>query len=209
MGLESATYIDQLVSSNPTGTDPVSQGDDHLRLIKSVLQSQFPNLGNAAVTATADELNNPVSVPPGSVNAFAGATPPAGWLLCDGQEIDRTTYADLYTAIGTAWGAGNGTTTFNVPDMQDAVIGGTGTNLLASTAGADSHAITVNEMPAHGHDLKLTFYSNNANLGTTTPGSDDVPQSYKTPTEVTGAAGGGSAMDMRQKTNYMNYIIKA
>tara|TARA_R110002020_G_scaffold469043_1_gene693766 strand:+ start:611 stop:1630 length:1020 start_codon:yes stop_codon:yes gene_type:complete len=57
MGLESATYISQLVDTNPTASDPVSQGDDHLRLVKSVLQSQFTTLGAAAVTTTAAELN--------------------------------------------------------------------------------------------------------------------------------------------------------
>ena len=57
MGLETATYISQLVPTNPTSSDPVSQGDDHLQLIKSVLQAQFTTLGAAAVTTTAAELN--------------------------------------------------------------------------------------------------------------------------------------------------------
>jgi hypothetical protein len=57
MGLETATYISQLVPTNPTSSDPVSQGDDHLQLIKDVLQKQFTTLGAAAVTTTAAELN--------------------------------------------------------------------------------------------------------------------------------------------------------
>ena len=57
MGLESATYIEDLVSTNPTASDNVSQGDDHLRLIKAVLQSQFTSLGSAAVIRTAGQLN--------------------------------------------------------------------------------------------------------------------------------------------------------
>ena len=57
MGLESATYIEDLVGTNPTGADDKNQGDNHLRLIKDVLQNQFPNLGDAAVTTTAVELN--------------------------------------------------------------------------------------------------------------------------------------------------------
>ena len=57
MALETATYISQLVGTNPTSSDPVSQGDDHLRLIKDVLQAQFTTLGAAAVTTTAAELN--------------------------------------------------------------------------------------------------------------------------------------------------------
>ena len=58
MGLESATYISQLVATNPLATDPISQGDDHLRLIKSVLQAQFSGLsGTTAVTSSGAELN--------------------------------------------------------------------------------------------------------------------------------------------------------
>lgn len=57
MGLESATYISQLVATNPTSSDSKTQGDDHIRLMKAVLQAQFPNLGAAAVTPTAVELN--------------------------------------------------------------------------------------------------------------------------------------------------------
>ena len=57
MGVETATYISELSATNPLGTDPISQGDDQIRLVKSVLQSQFTSLGAAAVTGTAAELN--------------------------------------------------------------------------------------------------------------------------------------------------------
>ena len=57
MGLETATFISQLSATNPLATDPISQGDDHLRLIKDVLQEQFTSLGATAVTTTAGELN--------------------------------------------------------------------------------------------------------------------------------------------------------
>jgi len=57
MGVETATYISQLSATNPLGTDPISQGDDQIRLVKSVLQAQFTSLGAAAVTATAAEVN--------------------------------------------------------------------------------------------------------------------------------------------------------
>ena len=57
MGVETATYISQLSATNPLGTDPISEGDDQIRLVKSVLQAQFTSLGAAAVTGTAAELN--------------------------------------------------------------------------------------------------------------------------------------------------------
>jgi microcystin-dependent protein len=71
-----------------------------------------------------------VLVPPGTVVAYGGATPPAGWLLCNGAAVSRTQYAALFAAIGIAHGSGNGTTTFNVPDYRGrflrGVDGGTG-----------------------------------------------------------------------------------
>lgn len=56
--------------------------------------------------------------PPGSLMAFGGANIPAGWLLCNGTNVSRTAYASLYAAIGTNWGAGDGSTTFNLPDCR-------------------------------------------------------------------------------------------
>ena len=71
MGLEAATYISQLVATNPVGaTDPKAQGDDHIRLIKSTLQNTFPNI-NAAVTVTDEELNQLAGVT-ASVEAMRG-----------------------------------------------------------------------------------------------------------------------------------------
>jgi hypothetical protein len=77
MPLETATYIDDLVDTNPVGTDAKSQGDDHIKLLKTVLQNQFTALGSAAVTVTAAELNSIPSLflPPSVVDiSDAGAT---------------------------------------------------------------------------------------------------------------------------------------
>ena len=63
--------------------------------------------------------------PVGAVVAFAGAQAPAGWLLCDGTAISRTTYASLFAALGTAWGEGDASTTFNLPDMRGRFLRGT------------------------------------------------------------------------------------
>lgn len=57
------------------------------------------------------------AIPAGVVVAFAGATPPTGWLHCDGAAVSRTAYANLFASIGTAWGVGDGSTTFNLPDL--------------------------------------------------------------------------------------------
>src|SRR5579871_585384 len=97
---------------------------------------------------------------PSGVAADAGAAGiPAGWLLCDGSAVSRTTYAALFAAIGINYGGGDGIATFNLPDMRGrTVIGaGHGTGLtartLAQTLGEEAHTLTAAEMPAHTHAL--------------------------------------------------------
>lgn len=76
--------------------------------------------------AELDSETQPRLVPAGAIMDFAMQTPPAGWLLCNGAVVSRTTYAALFAAIGTAWGAGDGSTTFNVPNFAtgDAAVQG-------------------------------------------------------------------------------------
>lgn len=64
-------------------------------------------------------------LPAGTLMAYAGKTVPDGWLLCNGAAVSRTTYARLFKAIGTTWGAGDGSTTFNLPDCTDRFLEGT------------------------------------------------------------------------------------
>jgi microcystin-dependent protein len=68
-----------------------------------------------------------LGLPPGTITAFGGPTPPPGWLPADGSEVSRTQYPDLFVAIGTTYGAGNGTTTFNLPDLRGRVAVDKGT----------------------------------------------------------------------------------
>ena len=70
----------------------------------------------------------------GMIIAFGNETPPDGWLACDGSAVSRTTYADLFEAIGVMWGAGDGSTTFNLPDMRETIPVGTGTRGSGVTA---------------------------------------------------------------------------
>lgn len=71
----------------------------------------------------ADSVNNP-SVSTGTVVPLGGTTVPTGWLECDGSAVSRTTYANLFTAIGTTYGVGDGSTTFNLPDLRGEFIRG-------------------------------------------------------------------------------------
>jgi microcystin-dependent protein len=90
------------------------------------------------------------SGPIGSVIAYAHIVPPAGYLVCDGSEVSRTTYADLFAVIGETFGAGDGSTTFNLPDLGSKYIKGyeLGTNTVSNTGGQSSHD---HEVSGHYH----------------------------------------------------------
>ncbi|WP_312093495.1 phage tail protein [Aminipila sp.] len=76
------------------------------------------------LNATPNKALDKALVPAGCVLWFANSTPPANFLYCNGAAVSRSTYADLFTAIGTKYGSGNGTTTFNLPDLRGAFIRG-------------------------------------------------------------------------------------
>jgi microcystin-dependent protein len=111
--------------------------------------------------STTDLWVNQQLIPAGSVQMFAGSTIPTGWLLCDGRStaISRTTYAALFAAIGTTYGSGDGSTTFNLPDMRSRMpIGaGTGTGLtnrtLGGTGGGETKVINSANLPTHTHTI--------------------------------------------------------
>jgi microcystin-dependent protein len=116
-------------------------------------------------------------IPAGTISAHSAATAPAGWLLCYGQAVSRTTYAGLFAAISTTYGAGNGSTTFNVPDMRGVRpagldnMGGTAAGRLGSATARGAlqggqymhqHTHTYsgsgtsgNDSPDHGHQWPL------------------------------------------------------
>lgn len=94
---------------------------------------------------------------PGEISMYGGMTAPAGWLDCDGIAVSRTTYAALFTAIGTTYGIGDGSTTFNLPDLRGRSPLGAGqgvglTNrMLGEVGGEEAHALTEAENGPHDH----------------------------------------------------------
>lgn len=106
-----------------------------------------------------------VLLPPGIQVPYGGTAAPTGWLLCDGSAVSRSTYSALFTAIGTAYGVGDGSTTFNVPDKRGRAsvgkdnMGGTPANRITAawadsiggTGGEESHTMTETEMVTHVH----------------------------------------------------------
>lgn len=96
----------------------------------------------------------------GQVFAYAGTDTPQGCLPCDGSEVSRFTYSELFNAIGTTYGEGNGVTTFNLPNLEGRVIVGEGTGesgteyALGAAGGEEKHAQTVEELASHKHAVK-------------------------------------------------------
>ena len=163
------------------------------------------------------------SVPSGAIMDYAGSAAPTGWLMCAGQAISRTAYADLYAAIGTTFGTGDGTTTFNLPDLRGRVsagkdnMGGTAASRLTSggsgvvgttlgaSGGGETHTLTTSEMPAHSH----TQRGSNAGSGTGTNYSSTASAGNQINTSMSTAAnGGGGAHNNVQPTIILNKIIK-
>lgn len=106
---------------------------------KADAEADIANIEEGAIVATkAGESEGVVFSPIGMISPFGGSTAPAGWLICDGSAISRTNYAKLFSVIGTAFGSGDGSTTFNLPDLSGKTTMGveTGHALGASENGA-------------------------------------------------------------------------
>ena len=97
----------------------------------------------------------------GTLAEFAASTPPDGWLACDGSAVSRSIYATLFSVIGTAWGPGDGTNTFNLPDLRTRMSLGAGTGFAFASHGGNqattiaqanlpNYALTVTD-PGHTH----------------------------------------------------------
>lgn len=96
-------------------------------------------------------------VPVGVVQAFAGNTLPDGWLACDGSAVSRTTYADLYAVIGDTYGAGDGNTTFNLPNLVDKFIEGSSTSGTEKSAGLPNITGTITSRTSNYSETKIVY----------------------------------------------------
>lgn len=166
MGLETGTYVADLVSTWPLDTDLESQGAAHIRLIKKVLQDTFPAASG-------------IFLPVGTVVPFAGTVVPAHWLFCDGSVRNVADFPLLSAALGTNFGASGGAGTFNLPDLRGRAIfgfdndgtgrltgafaGGLNANAFAGVGGEQGHTLTAAETLAHTHGINFNSQGENVN----------------------------------------------
>jgi len=200
------------ISSNELATD-------------SVITAKIQD--GAVTAAKLDSAAVSVLMPTGTILPYAGTAAPTGYLLCDGSAISRATNSDLFTLIGTTYGVGDGSTTFNIPDLRGRVIagqddmGGTSANTLTDaqadqlggTLGAEDHTLTSAEsgMPAHSH----TVDDVGGVVGTVDglwpygeKGSAGAPSQGTNTTNDANAQDASSAHNNVQPTIILNYIIK-
>ena len=144
-----------------------------------------------------------IGVETGFIVLYGGSTTPEGWLTCDGSAVSRTTYADLYADIGTTFGVGDGSTTFNLPDCAGRSIRG---SALAGTGGVESHSVSESELPAHTHSYRASS-GVAGNFGDGPYLSADMMRSY-TETFNDDNAGSGTAHDNMPPFLVLEYIIK-
>lgn len=161
------------------------------------------------------------TIPVGTVADYAGTSAPSLWLFCYGQNVSRTTYSALFSAISTTYGVGDGSTTFGLPDLRGRVIagkddmGGTSANrltnlsggldgdVLGTSGGSETHTLTTAQLASHTHTWAI---------GTSSTGSSTtVPAGGLNPnvTPNTGSAGSGNAHNNVQPTFILNKIIYA
>ncbi len=152
MAIESATYISDLQPSNPAGSDPVADGDNHIRLIKQALRNTFP-----ALTGPVNLTNNQLAsfVPPGVITMWIGApnSIPPGWALCDGRTVALSN------------GGGN----ITVPDLRNQFIAGAGGAYgVGQQGGAAGRNITTDTQGFHAHTGVTDAQGNHNHTGATT-----------------------------------------
>ena len=184
-------------------------------------KTNWRDLPDTTTPITADRLNNMENgieylfehgvgggdtLPIGIILPFSDDNIPEGYMLCDGSPISRTTYATLFSVIGTTYGVGDGSTTFNIPNLKGRVpVGYDSTDndfdTLGETGGEKAHVLTTAEMPNHAH----TFQFDQTAGSMADVIKTGAQSSYG---KATSAVGGGEAHNNLQPYQVINYIIK-
>jgi microcystin-dependent protein len=149
------------------------------------------------------------TMPVGAISMYGGAAAPTGWLLCDGAAVSRATYAVLFAIIGTAFGVGDGSTTFNLPNFADKFSKGKGADAVGETGGANSVTLAESQIPSHTHrevNSAGSAFAFVAGGGANYDVQAAGPTTSTTP-RTTGATGGGGSHENRPAYLNLNFII--
>ena len=215
--------LEAIRSSNLSPTEPASVFAGMFWFDTTNDELKFRNEANDGwiVMGKFSGNTNTSDTPSGAILQFAGSSAPANWLLCDGALVSRTTYANLFAAISTTYGAGDGSTTFKLPDLRGRVPIGAGQGsglqdrVIAATGGAETHTLTTSELAAHDHNVTVTKRVTDDDATGGSPFSMLVASrnvSTSSETAVDGAetdnTGGGQAHNNMQPFLVLNHIIK-
>jgi microcystin-dependent protein len=204
-------------------TPPVAPADNSLWFYSDAVNGGGTlyiryNDGNTVQWVPASPAPAGQAVPPGSIMDFAGLAAPTGWLLCQGQLVSRTAFPGLFAAIGTAYGAGDGSTNFAVPDLGGRVVAGTEavatrlTTAISGVNGAQVGAVGGDQsMPVHTHTASgAGLVGNNLTNGTTRAvgTADGINSGFYQNVNVSVSNSGVGVGANVQPTMIMNKIIK-
>lgn len=197
-------------------TDKANYLKETKRQIKTAIQDKGVEVSDtdtfrsyAAKINSIEATGGGDTLPIGSIVSYGKETAPANWLICDGSAVSRMTYADLFAVIGTKYGEGDGSTTFNLPNLKGRVPVGldsddTDFNTIGKIGGEKKHKLTIEELASHNHIVKV-----NDNAARDTAIGVTVPYSYSGENRDTSKTGGDQPHNNLQPYEVNNFIIKA
>lgn len=151
------------------------------------------------------------TLPIGAIVPFGGWDAPTGWLICDGTLLNKTTYPELFNAIGYSFGGEDGGATFGLPDLRGRVPVGqkdsdSDFDGMGVKGGEKTHTLTIDEIPSHKHGISYNLEGvSGGTLGNNIFGKQNVGGNWENNSNNTG---GGQAHNILQPYQTVNYIIK-
>lgn len=230
MGYSPTTWKDGPEGRTPITAAALTKIENGLASASAIADAANAKAGAAATAAAMQALQQQMQqmmkfiIPIAGVIPFYGTAAPDGWLVCNGQAVSRATYSELFAVISTRSGAGDGRSTFNLPDLRGKVLYGWGHSNRTPSLGIDvgefEHTITQNEMPPHTHeigerdDTTSRFQARKAgqDIGVngngytylTSTGTNSGPR-----TPIALASGGQTQMPVFPRGSSTNYIMRA